>query len=460
MRGLAILSKRHPVAFYIIFFCIGLFAANFISPALIYLFSLLILFLLLCHIIYIFKIENAFRYQIIIFASFFVLLGLFSSTLSKTSGQNDLSSIEGERYKLITIIKTPPTDIRGRFTFKCRNAVNDAPFYISWKYSNNREIPSIGDTLVCKFHSSNIHKSKNRNIYINILEKDINIHKLNGSKNFNYILSTRSELVKIIEKKIEGKREQSLLKAILLGDKQSLDKSIKESFTNSGIIHMLAISGMHTSYLYVIVVYLLFILGKGKIASIIKAFITILIIWYYSIITGLSDSVVRASIMLTLNEITNFSQRSKSSLSTLSICAMIMLILNPESIYNLGFQLSFLATFSICVLSPEITGLFKPKYKIIKYLWNSVVITICGTLGTIIITVMSFNRFPFWFLLGNILCAPLVSLIMLCSIMGLLTVTFPFISNLCFDLCGYFLELLLFIATSIGSLPFANITLI
>ncbi|MEJ6617542.1 MAG: ComEC/Rec2 family competence protein [Crocinitomicaceae bacterium] len=189
--------------------------------------------------------------------------------------------------------------------------------------------------------------------------------------------------------------------ALLLGDKQLLSNEVRSSFSNAGAMHVLAVSGLHVG---IVLFILMFVLGKFTrfISKTTAVVISIVIIWIYAGVTGLSPSVLRASFMFSILAIAQISGRSKNPMNVLFFSAFVLLLFQPLWIYDIGFQLSYLAMIGIFVLYDPISKLFYFKNKWITKIWQGTAVGLAAQAFTVPLTLYYFHQFPNYFILTNI----------------------------------------------------------
>jgi competence protein ComEC len=217
----------------------------------------------------------------------------------------------------------------------------------------------------------------------------------------------------------------AFIAAITLGYKAYLSDDIKKAFQASGTAHLLAVSGLHTGIIYLILSLLLSPLGRRGIGFRIRQWTIILMLCGYAFLAGLSASVVRAVIMLSLYCMGRLRQESSFTVNTLAAAAFLILIFQPNSFYDISFQMSFGAVFSILWFQPRIAALVKTKKKITKYLWNLMTLSLSAQLGLFPLLLYHFGTFPTWFFITNILVVPLLGGIIYSMIPLLLTGLLP-----------------------------------
>lgn len=256
--------------------------------------------------------------------------------------------------------------------------------------------------------------------------RDIRITEPSINKFSNAILNWR----KWVSEKIElshNKRSASLLKGLLLADRSEIDYGTKESFINSGVIHVLAVSGLHVGF---IVLIFMFLFSRMSIYP--RTFLTILGLVAFLFLTGSPASVFRATIMVVVMLLIYMSNRSYNSLNALAIAALILLFINPAELFNPGFQLSFSAVLSILVVYPILCEKITTKNKMLRYLLLFSAVSFSAQLGTLPFTLIYFQKLSIISLLANLLVIPIIGIIV-----GLGVITI-FISSLSAFFSVYF----------------------
>lgn len=205
--------------------------------------------------------------------------------------------------------------------------------------------------------------------------------------------------------------EFAFLSALTMGYKADLSNDLKQAIKASGTSHVLAVSGLHVGIIYFIIVSLFFFLkGKGK-RFIVKQILILLFLWIYVFVTGMPVSVIRAAIMLSLFLIGSIFHKKGHHYNTLAVAAFFILVINPNYLIDVGFQLSFVAVFAILFFQPKISKLYRPKYKASRYVWNLMTVSIAAQLGIFPLALFYFGTFPTYFFVSNLLIIPLIGLL-------------------------------------------------
>ncbi len=238
----------------------------------------------------------------------------------------------------------------------------------------------------------------------------------------------RNYLLNIYRKfKIQGD-EFAVLAALTLGYTDDLQPDLRDSYSATGAMHILSVSGMHVGVVYIVIAFFLSFLSKNQQQNVLKMVLITLFLWAYAFLTGLSPAVIRATIMFSFVALANCFERKSQIYNTIFMSILVMLLYNPNFIFDVGFQLSYSAVLSIIFFQPIVNKLFTPKNKITKLAWNVIVVSLAAQLGTTPFTLYYFQQFPNYFLLTNMVAIDLSSLIIYLA-MGLLIISFiPYLS--------------------------------
>ncbi|MGD9992370.1 MAG: ComEC/Rec2 family competence protein [Salinivirgaceae bacterium] len=196
--------------------------------------------------------------------------------------------------------------------------------------------------------------------------------------------------------------ELAVLSALTLGYKNKLDERVRSAYAGAGASHILAISGMHMAILYGIFLMLFSWMKFFSKKARLKYLLIILLLWTYALITGLSPSVCRASTMFTFLSLGYLLQRRPQVYNSLAASAMLLLLFNPLLLFEIGFQLSYVAVAGIVFFQPKIYRLIYLKNKFLDWAWQLTSVSIAAQLVTSPITLYYFHMFPVYFWLSNI----------------------------------------------------------
>jgi len=199
--------------------------------------------------------------------------------------------------------------------------------------------------------------------------------------------------------------------ALLLGEKGLLDPEIHQAYAAAGAMHVLAVSGLHVGIIYLILNHIFSLIFRSK-NSPSKTIIIVIVLWLYAMITGLSPSVVRAATMFSAISIGRLMNNKQNIYNTLASSAFVLLLFKPNFLFEVGFQLSYLAVIGIIYLHPKIYHLFHFSNGILDKVWSLTAVSISAQLATFPLGVLYFHIFPSYFFLSNLVVIPAAVIIM------------------------------------------------
>lgn len=270
-------------------------------------------------------------------------------------------------------------------------------------------------------------------------------------------LDIRSGMLTSIKKLGFSGDEYTVLSALVLGYQDELSQEIRESYSISGVSHVLSLSGLHIGFLYVLLDLLLRFANYNRKTLIAKQLFIILFLWFFAFITGLLSPVIRSVIMFSIIALSKVRSNPPSTLNTLAAAAVMMLIYNPFYLYDVSFQLSFTAVAGIVLLQPLIYNKIKVNNKIGDYIWSLMSVSIAAQLITAPIVLYYFSRFATHFLLSNILVIPITSVIMYLAVITLFIGFLPIVQQFLADVLLLSIKLLNGTVSFIEHLPYASI---
>lgn len=248
-----------------------------------------------------------------------------------------------------------------------------------------------------------------------------------------------------------GDRYGGVLNAMMFGDKSSLDQEITQSFSNAGAMHVLAVSGLHVG---IILFILVFIFGRIKFLTRTQVYLmSITCIWLYALITGFSPSVVRASLMFSIFFGAELTNRKSDSINALFFSAFIILLINPTNLFDIGFQLSYLAVLGILVVNPFISKLVYIENKWLRKVWEGSAVGISAQVFTIPLSLYYFHQFPNYFVLSNIAVMAFSGIILTLGIVLAVSQSLSIISGFLKVMLSVIIASLLFIIQFVESMP-------
>ena len=238
------------------------------------------------------------------------------------------------------------------------------------------------------------------------------------------IRQERLEILNTIDGSKLPKREREFLKGIILADRTEMDAEMVSDFSKSGLVHFLAISGTHLAIIFWLILYLLKPIFPAKFRKI-PIVLSLLFIWSFTIFIDYGSSVVRSCLMITAYYSFVLLQRKPDLLHAMAIAGFAILIFDTHQVFDVGFQLSFIAVFGIFWLNePILKNLPRPKNKIQDFLFNVISVSLAAQIATLPLVIFYFHQYSFLSIVANVIIVPFSEIIIIFSL--LMTVLFAF----------------------------------
>lgn len=263
-----------------------------------------------------------------------------------------------------------------------------------------------------------------------------------------------------IERSLSSDESRTLAKSLLIGDRRSLSRSLRNSFTAAGVSHTLALSGMHVGIIWSLISITLSFLGISRRLKMVRAVFVSLIILFYALITGFSPSVSRACIMLSIWKIGDLISTQKSRFSSIILAAVLICSINPYALTNIGFQLSFCSVLGIIALFPTIEKSIKILLakrirrvggRVAHLFLSTMAISLICQIATLPIVLWRFGSISANFLISNIVTIPLVTVSIYTTTASAFLQGLPLIGSLLSTLAENLLSLLAQVVRFLGS---------
>jgi competence protein ComEC len=266
---------------------------------------------------------------------------------------------------------------------------------------------------------------------------------------------TRLKLMNIYQAQNFRGNELQVLSALTLGYKRGLDPETKRIFASAGAMHVLAVSGLHVGIIFMVINLLFGFLRKQKTGRILYVLIVIPALWSFAFIAGLSPSVMRAATMFSFMVIGQNIKRPSNTYNALAASAFLLLLLNPNNLFEAGFQLSYSAVFGIVFLQPRLEKLHHFKYKFPRYFWGLLTVSVAAQIATFPATAFYFNQFPAYFWLANLLVIPAVIILIPLAFSLLVFHWIPVLATIISFLIKFSLKFVIQFLSFIEELPFS-----
>lgn len=236
--------------------------------------------------------------------------------------------------------------------------------------------------------------------------------------------------------------ELAVINALLLGQRQDISKELISDYQRAGAIHILAVSGLHVGVILLILSFIFKPLERIKYGKFLKTLIIVLLLWMFAFVAGLSASVVRAVTMFTFLAI-GMSFRRKNVVEFSFISSMFFLLLiKPMFLFDVGFQLSYLAVFGILWTQPKIYSIWKPRFKIIDFFWQLFTVSMAAQIGILPLSIYYFQQFPGLFLASNLVIIPFLGAILIGGVLVIITSLLNILPQFIADFYGVIISLM------------------
>jgi competence protein ComEC len=231
-----------------------------------------------------------------------------------------------------------------------------------------------------------------------------------------FIFSAREYVLGVLRNTIHGKDELAIAEALLIGYTNDLDKDLVQAYSNTGVVHIIAISGMHLALIYVLLVWIFAKIPFVNRSKLLQLVLILGSLWLFSILTGASPSVLRAAVMFSCIAIGKSLQKQVSIYSSLSASAFLLLCYDPFYLWAVGFQLSYLAVLGIVIFQKPLYDFLYIKNKWLDKIWQLICVSTAAQLLTFPVCVYYFHQFPNLFLITNLVAVPLSAVILYAAI--------------------------------------------
>lgn len=285
---------------------------------------------------------------------------------------------------------------------------------------------TVDDVLITHFSIEKLNSTLNPHQfdYKSYLEKHYIYHQISTSRPFLLVVNNKDHTLfgyadtfrKRINTQLKANHfkgdKLAIINALLLGQRQDISPEIFNSYSQSGAIHILAVSGLHIGLILLILQRFLKPIEYLKYGRFIKTSIIVILLWCFAVIAGLSPSVTRAVTMFSIVAIGMNLKRPTNIYNTLAISLFVLLLIKPMFIFEVGFQMSYLAVLSIVTIQPELEKFWKPKNKILKFYWQVLTVTVAAQFGVVPISLFYFHQFPGLFFVTNLAIIPVLGFIL------------------------------------------------
>ncbi len=400
--------------------------------------------------------KQSFWFGILVYLTTICIGNLVAVVHEQSNFKNHYTSYENDNNDSIPIIKLSIREVLKPSLYHNKyvadiSQLNGKTVYgkslLNIEKDSSIQALEVDDIYIVKTEFKTINEPKNPHQfnYKNYLSKSYIYHQLYAKNNellkvdstkrtfFGYASLLRKRINNQLKTYSFSEDELSIINALLLGQRQDISKDIYDDYKEAGVIHILAVSGLHIGIVLLLLNYLFKPLDYLKKGNYLKIITILTLLWSYAVLAGLSASIVRAVTMFSIVAIAMHIKRPTNVFNTLAISMFILLLFKPNFIFDVGFQLSYLAVFAIVIIQPILYKLWIPKSRVINFFWNIFTVTLAAQIGVIPISLFYFHQFPGLFFISNLVIIPCLGIILgfgfIVIILSLLNILPVFIAN-------------------------------
>lgn len=386
----------------------------------------------------IFGISSAF----ISFSTGISVLLIHTDTFDKTNYTHSKTAFEKPQFMTFTLReKLKSNDYNDRYVGlinTINNKIYSGKIIVNIQKDSAQNPLIIGNIIKVKTALQRTSSSKNPNqfdyakyladkqIYAQVYCKksEIKISQTIKKDIWYYSGRLHATILKNLESAHFNKDEMNVALALILGQQQEISADIIKDYQYSGATHVLSVSGLHVGFIMLFIMFVLKPVPNTRKGSAIKLFSILISLAGFAVISGLSPSVLRSVVMFSFVAIGNHLRRSGNIYHTLLVSILLILLFEPYFLFDVGFQLSYLALFFIVWLQPILKKIWSPKNKISIYIWDALTVSFAAQIGTLPLCLYYFHQFPGLFFVTNIIILPVLSFIMIAGIIVMIFAVF------------------------------------
>lgn len=432
--------KRAPFIKILIAFLPGIIIEwYYLLPNLMIVSSIIFLFLIAISLFFL-PVDLRFRYQKIHTAIVYLLIFFFGCLLTFWAHPAHQRSWYGNVYKKndALLIVLHESWVEKENTFKTTAHVKgiirnqdlipcQGNVLLYFNKKKCRQLPRFGDLLKIDKGFERITPNGNpggfdnqkyqafQKTYFQIFLNDdeFRVIQHNQANDFrSWIYRLQQQTLAVLRKYIKGHQQLGIAEALLIGYKNDLETSLTQSYTNAGVVHVIAISGLHLGLIYMTLWWILGLLPIFNKYVFWRVLITIFSIWIFSFIAGSNSSVLRSAVMFTCILFGKLINRQASIFNALAASAFLLISFDPYLLWDIGFQLSYLAILGIVCLQQRIEHWITGRLKLWKQISAMLATTLAAQIGTLPLCLYYFHQFPNYFVITNMVAVPLSTIIL------------------------------------------------
>ena len=371
--------------------------------------------------------------------------------------------LKNKTYKTVAIIESIGTaqhEIKTRIKIIVHIAVDRSHSTINFLNTGSYIATSTQPNLVPDTHNPGGFNYKEW-LFRNEITHQLYLAKgswamLPTKKSNQYLQVLQQKIRNRLQQNITGKQEKAVAAALLIGYKQDIDSDLMKAYSNTGVIHVIAISGLHLGLIYGLLIGIFGWLPDSIIKKWTAPPIMLLVLWGFALLTGAGPSIVRAAVMFSFIIIATIVKQNSSILNALAASAFFLLLLHPFYLWDIGFQLSYAAVLSIVLYQKNIFDSIYFKYKWMQACWQLNAVTLSAQVLTLPLVVYHFHQFPNYFLFSNFIVVPLSSIILYGCLLILPLGSFAYLGKALSVATSWLISSMNWIIQKMNALPFAT----
>ncbi len=272
----------------------------------------------------------------------------------------------------------------------------------------------------------------NKHIYKKVIVRKNEVQLVSRRSTFSiykWSIHCREKLLSILRSSITDTESYEMASALLLGERAELDDELMKTYSNTGTIHIISVSGLHVGIIFLVIQYCLRHIPYLK-HIYIRSTLSIVIIWFYSVLTGLPPSVIRSATMISFHVVAKAINNKVSSINHVGASAVILLTFNTNYLFDIGFQLSYLAVLGILYLQKWLSEIYYPSNRLLRLIYVTTSVSIAVQLFTLPFCLYYFHQFPNYFIPANLVAIPFSSVALYAAIACLVFSNIPYMNTL------------------------------
>lgn len=240
----------------------------------------------------------------------------------------------------------------------------------------------------------------------------------------------REKIISKLKKYDFGLEESGVIQALLLGKRDDISENTYDNYKNAGAVHILAVSGLHVGIFLFLLEFLLSPLERLPKGKTVKLLLIVLLLWSFAFVAGLSPSIVRAVSMFSFVAYAMYLNRPTNSFNIIALSMLFILLVKPLFLFQVGFQMSYAAVFSIVWIYPKLQKFWFPENILVRKIWQLLSVSVAAQLGVLPISLFYFHQFPVLFFVTNLLVVPFLGLILGFGILVIFLALIDFLPNI------------------------------